>query len=273
MSIPVGNRQENVERFDGFAALYDQHRPEAPKAILEILGSYLGRKAQLVMDIGCGTGLSTMIWDGHAERVIGVEPNDGMRAQAEAKLGSSSTDCITFVKGFSNQLDAVEKSVDVITCSQSFHWMEPISTLQEAGRVLKPGGIFAAYDCDWPPVIGWQLEQEYMRLIAAGDELLEQLEAPDSGAVKRNKEQHLATLRESGVFRYTREIVFHHQEDCTSERFIGLALSQGGLQSVLKLHPEAIVPAIEAFRASVEKDFGGVHRTMSFGYRMRIGIK
>lgn len=273
MNIPAGNRQQNVERFTGFAALYDQHRPEAPKAVLEILESYLDRKPQLVMDLGCGTGLSTLIWHGHAERIIGVEPNDGMREQAEAKLRGSGADTVTFVKGFSNQLDTADESVDLITCSQSFHWMEPISTLQEVNRVLKPGGVFAAFDCDWPPVIGWQLEQEYMGLIAAGDELLERLESPDSGAVKRDKEKHLATLRESGGFRYTREIVFHHQEDCTAERFIGLALSQGGLQTVLKLQPEAIAPAIEAFRTRVEKEFGESNRTMRFGYRMRIGIK
>lgn len=275
MNIPAGNRQENVERFNGFAALYDQHRPEAPGAVVEILEGYLERKPQLVMDLGCGTGLSTLIWNGHAERVIGVEPNDGMREQAEAKLHSSGADTIIFVKGFSNQLDAADESVDLITCSQSFHWMEPVSTLQEANRVLKPGGVFAAFDCDWPPVIGWRLEQEYMRLIAAGDELLERLEPPDSGAVKRDKDKHLATLRESGVFRYTREIVFHHQEDCTAERFIGLALSQGGVQTILKLQPAAIAPAIEAFRARVEQEFGvnNSTRIMTFGYRMRIGIK
>lgn len=273
MKIPEGNLQNNVDRFNGFAELYDRNRPEAPQAVTEILLSYLGRKPRLVMDIGCGTGLSTMIWNGHAERVIGVEPNDGMRDQAEAKLRSSGADTISFVKGFSNQLEAADESADIITCSQSFHWMEPVSTLKEIQRVLKPGGVFAAYDCDWPPVIGWQFEQEYARLIAAGDELLAQLETPGSGAVKRDKEKHLSVLRESGVFRYTREIVCHHQEECDAERFIGLALSQGGLQTVMKLHPDALAPARESFEASVRDLFDGSRRPLRFGYRMRIGIK
>lgn len=273
MSVPEGNRQENVDRFTGFADLYDQNRPEAPQAIVDILLSYLGREAELVMDLGCGTGLSTMIWSGHAERIVGVEPNDGMRQQAVAKLMRADEDKISFVKGFSNQLEVADESVDVITCSQSFHWMEPVSTLQEANRVLKPGGMFVAYDCDWPPVIGWRLEREYNQLIAAGDELLERLEPAGSGAVKRDKEKHLSVLSESGVFRYTREIVFHHQEECDAERFIGLALSQGGLQTGLKLQPEAFEPAIASFRENVEELFGGVHKVMRFGYRMRIGIK
>ncbi|MBV8225541.1 MAG: hypothetical protein JO232_10170 [Verrucomicrobia bacterium] len=40
----------------------------------------------------------------------------------------------------------------MITASQSFHWMEPVSTLHEVARILRAGGVFAAYDCDWPPV-------------------------------------------------------------------------------------------------------------------------
>lgn len=273
MSVPEGNRQENVDRFTGFADLYDQHRPQAPKAVIEILSNYLEREAELVMDLGCGTGLSTMIWSGHAGRIIGVEPNDGMRQQALAKLRKTDEDKIGFVKGFSNQLEVADESVDVITCSQSFHWMEPVSTLQEAGRVLKPGGIFATYDCDWPPVIGWRLEQGYSQLIAAADAILEQIEPAGSGAVKRDKEKHLSMLRDSGVFRYTREIVFHHQEECDAERFIGLALSQGGLQTGLKLQPESLEPAVASFRENVEELFGGVRKVMRFGYRMRIGIK
>ena len=41
-------------------------------------------------------------------------------------------------------------SADIVTCSQSFHWMEPEPTLAEIARILRPGGVFAAYDYDWP---------------------------------------------------------------------------------------------------------------------------
>ncbi|GJM69351.1 hypothetical protein HMSSN036_15670 [Paenibacillus macerans] len=47
---------------------------------------YLGRAPEYVADVGCGTGLSTMIWLKHAERVIGIEPNDDMRGVALSRL-------------------------------------------------------------------------------------------------------------------------------------------------------------------------------------------
>ncbi|SDE97498.1 Ubiquinone/menaquinone biosynthesis C-methylase UbiE [Fontibacillus panacisegetis] len=272
--LPQGNSKNNIERFSGFADVYDQYRPEAPEFVVNILTGYLERKPNLVMDVGCGTGLSTLIWKDHAEQVIGVEPNDDMRSKAEDKLRmAANADHITFVSGYSNQLNTSDDSVDIITCSQSFHWMEPISTLNEAYRVLQRGGIFAVYDCDWPPVVNWRLEQEYLQLIDHADALVAQCTDKEIQAVKRNKNEHLQVIQESEKFRYTREIVFHHSEACDAERFVGLALSQGGIQTVFKLGIEGLDLAIESFRSSVTEHFKGNSMDIVFSYRLRLGIK
>lgn len=273
--IPKGNLQSNVARFSGFADVYDNYRPEAPEMVTEILTQYLQREPELVMDLGCGTGLSTLVWNGRATRIIGVEPNDDMRSVATAKLqhfpeGSS---VISFVPGYSNQLEVDAESVDIITCSQSFHWMEPVSTLSEVHRVLRTGGVFAAYDCDWPPMISWELEKQYMELYDKCDEILERGTAEESKAVKRNKNEHLHNLQASGAFIYTREIVFHHQELCNAERYVGLALSQGGLQSVMKLGSTELDGDIASFREQTDKYFNGHTKEIMFSYRMRLGIK
>lgn len=274
MIIPEGNLQSNVDRFSGFADLYDKNRPEAPEFIVDLLCGYLERKPALVMDLGCGTGLSTLIWRDRAERVIGVEPNDDMRSRAESKLGSDpEKESVSFVRGFSNPLDAADASVDIMTCSQSFHWMEPVSTLKEAHRVLKPGGIFAVYDCDWPPVLNWRLEEEYLRLTGKADELASQTADEENRAVKRDKDKHLNELKKSGAFRFTREIVFHNRERCDAGRFIGLALSQGGLQTALKRGIKELDGDIEAFRRHAEHFFAGETKEVVFSYRLRLGIK
>ncbi|MGF9698471.1 class I SAM-dependent methyltransferase [Paenibacillus sp. MABNR03] len=266
-------RRNNVERFKGFGTLYDQNRPSAPTEVVEILNTYLGTKPRLVADVGCGTGLSSWIWLNEAERIIGIEPSDDMRAVAEAKWeAAGKPDHLRFVSGLSHELGLPDGSVDIVTCSQSFHWMEPQSTLREFARVLRPGGIFAAYDCDWPPVLDWQLEQAYQQLIAEADEQASRLEAQENQAHKWSKDEHLQQMNQSGLFRYVREIVFHHHETFDADRYVHLALSQGGLQTALKLGADELLTAAEEFRALAARIFDGQSRTVLFSYRMRLGI-
>ncbi|WP_169087514.1 class I SAM-dependent methyltransferase [Paenibacillus sp. PL91] len=266
--------QNNVDRFSGFENDYDQHRPKAPAAVVDILTSYLGRKPALVADVGCGTGLSSFVWNKHAERIIGFEPNDDMRGKALSRL-SELTDAehISFVKGYSDKLALEAETVDIVTCSQSFHWMEPVSTLREFARVLKPEGVFAAYDCDWPPTLHWSVEAEYKRLIDRSEAVIASNIAEKDRASKRDKEQHVTQIRESGLFRFSKEIVFHNMERCDAQRYVGLALSQGGVQAVFKLGSTELVKPIEAFRSSVDDYFAGRELEVMFSYRMRLGVK
>jgi ubiquinone/menaquinone biosynthesis C-methylase UbiE len=283
--VQENNRQSNVDRFLGFQELYDSHRPEAPGIVTRILTHYLGRSPSLVLDVGCGTGLSTYIWRDAARRVVGVEPNPDMLSKAleklqrfkdsaQASVKEETQADISFQQGYCNQLEQEDGSADIITCSQSFHWMEPVSTLQEFSRVLADGGVFAAYDCDWPPCIGWEAEEAYQRLINKSEQLLEQLVKKEEAAVKHDKEQHLTRMRESGVFRFTREIVFHNEEPCDANRLIGLALSQGGVQTVLKLGArEKLQEELDEFRRRVEEKFAGGSLNILLCYRLRLGVK
>lgn len=281
--IPEGNLASNVKRFTGFEDTYDQHRPEAPQEIITLLTEYLMRRPSLVVDLGCGTGLSTFAWKDAADQVIGVEPNDDMRGKAIAKLASlqptagSGNDAhsadIQFVSGYSNQLALPDGSADIITCSQSFHWMDPSSTLKEAARVLRDEGIFAVYDCDWPPSLTWKVEQAYHELIEQTEAIISQRVEAQDQAYKGNKNEHLKHIRDSGLFRFSKEIVFHHIEPFTADRYTGLAVSQGGIQTVFKLGSSELDGRIAHFHALVEDQFQGQTLPLMLSYRMRLGIK
>ena len=39
--------------------------------------------------------------------------------------------------------------------------MEPEPTFAEVARILRPGGVFAAYDYDWPPVVDPELDEAF----------------------------------------------------------------------------------------------------------------
>ncbi|MFD1884756.1 class I SAM-dependent methyltransferase [Paenibacillus wenxiniae] len=275
MNIPENNSVSNITRFNGFDELYDQNRPQPPLLVADLLVNYLQKRPKLVLDVGCGTGLSTMIWSGKAADIIGIDANYDMLGRARIKLEQQPVSGISFQHGYSNELPADSATVDVVTCSQSFHWMEPVSTLQEVQRVLRAGGIFAAYDCDWPPVLNWQLEREYEHLIDLSERLLEQYGDPEQRAVKRDKSTHLQTLQNSGHFRFVREIVFQHTEPCSAERYTGLLLSQGGIQAALKLGAPAahLESEIGVLKAMADDFFRGGMINVLFGYRMRLGIK
>ena len=78
-----------IERWDGLAEQYDAYRSSAPDVLPNMLAQLAGTPVPAhVVDLGAGTGLSTLIWAGCAEQVTGIEPNDDMRRQAEARLAA-----------------------------------------------------------------------------------------------------------------------------------------------------------------------------------------
>lgn len=266
--------QKNADRFSGFAAAYHEVRPKCPPYVRELVRRYLGRSPQVVVDLGCGTGLSTFGWCGEAKQVIGVEPNPEMMLTARQAAEKQGLQNVEFGQGFSDGTGLPDECADAAVCSQSFHWMEPAATLREVSRILKPGGVFLTVDCDWPPVVGWQAEAAYQTLF----EKVRAIEEGDPDIRKTftryPKERHLHNIRESGRFCYVREIVFTSREQGSASRFIGLALSQGSLQAILKRKPEQIIPDLEAFERAVRAVMGeNAPADFDFCYRCRIGIK
>lgn len=264
----------NVERFMGFADCYDAYRPQPPVVIVDIL-TQLARTPvpDLVVDLGCGTGLSTRLWAETAREVVGVEPSADMRRQAEmqsAETGGSAK--VSFRDGLSDQTGLPDECADIVTSSQSLHWMDPEPTFAEVARILRPGGVFAAIDCDWPPVVGWEAEEAYTEF-ARGIRVITEQRRIAEDVKKWSKDQHLERIRQSGRFRYTREILAHGVETGNAERLVGLALSQGGVQSLLKAGLSEQEIGLDKLRASAERLLGGEPSRWYFRYRVRVGVK
>lgn len=105
------------------------------------------------------------------------------------------------------------------------------------------------------------------------DALILERSNPEALVYKWPKDEHLKSIRGSGLFRFTKEIVFHHQEACDAKRYVGFALSQGGLQTALKSGWIDLYADIEAFQKHVEQHFRGKTLDVLFSYRMRVGVK
>ncbi len=263
--------QKNAERFMGFANVYHAARPRSPRFIAECLTNYLGHFPERVVDLGSGTGLSTQMWAKAAAEVIGIEPSPDMLSYAQEHCGRQPN--VRFIQAFAHETGLEPECADIVACSQSFHWMDPELTLQEVNRILKPGGIFATYDCDWPPVCGRKAEEAYNDLKRRLADLKKATKDYWDSFHRWEKDQHLSHIRESGYFGYTREIVFSNREECDAHRFIQLALSQGGLQTMLRLEPEIVKLCMVRFEKQVKEIFKDEILPVEFCYRMRIGIK
>jgi SAM-dependent methyltransferase len=259
----------NLCRFTGFADTYDAHRPHPPAALADVLSAYAGvARPALVVDLGSGTGTSTRYWANRAERAVGVEPSDDMRRQAEAATAAPN---VTFVAGFSHQTGLPDQCADLVTCSQSLHWMLPGPTFAEATRILRPGGVFAACDYDWPPIMpSWEAEAAYRRFLR-GIRDLEARHAIRDGLVVANKGSHLERMAASGHFRHTREFMLHHVDEGSAARLVGLALSLGAVQSLLKAGLTPAEAGIDRLREEVAPLIRAPERWY-WTSRVRVGV-
>jgi len=93
----------NADRFLGFAEVYDNSRPKCPEKVKEIILKYLGNNPSDVVDLGCGTGLSTVIWSEISNKVIGIEPSNDMIKIAREK--SVDLDNVIFMSAFSDNTE------------------------------------------------------------------------------------------------------------------------------------------------------------------------
>ena len=254
----------------GFADFYDVHRPRPPAVLLHALARYAGgAPLALVVDLGSGTGLSARAWSTRAGEVLGVEPNPAMLAAAVERTSETN---VRYIEAFANETGLPAGSADLVTCSQSFHWMERKPVLAEAARVLRSSGVFAAYDYDMPPLVHPEIDAAFREHLDLRRRFRD-LHQVEAGWTRTPKSTHLDAIRESGHFRFTREAVFHDAADVDAEKILGLARSLG------------LVPELRALGATDEnlgltrldevtlRVVGERRVPWVLGYRVRLGVK
>jgi SAM-dependent methyltransferase len=131
-----------TERFSSRVQNYTRYRPAYPQAAIDLLASRCGlSETAVVADIGSGTGILTGQLLASGARVLGVEPNDAMRAAAEAQLGAQAR--FRSIRGTAEASTLLPDSVDLWVAGQAFHWFEVAQARREALRVLRSGSFCA----------------------------------------------------------------------------------------------------------------------------------
>ena len=280
-----------VARFAGFAAEYDAARPQAPAELTTVLMQWSGTVAPDVVDVGAGTGLSAAIWAGRARRVTAVEPGAGMRTIALARLGltqdpsapAGADDAETagpdvpsagvptrfaVIAGSAEKTGLPDACADIVTASQAMHWFDAARALPEIARILRPGGVFAAYDCDWPPCIDWETDAAYV----AFDRRVRELESARGLLPPHAGKHHLETIAGSGLFRFATEIALLSQEQGDARRLADVALSQGGTKALLEAGTTEDEIGLTALREVAARTLP-MARPWWWTYRIRMGVR
>lgn len=121
----------------GFASganAYARGRPGYPSAALHWLVQRLGlRPGAVIFDLAAGTGILSRALAATGARVIAVEPVAEMRRLVGPGIEA--------VEGKAEAIPLADRSADVVTVGQAFHWFDGDAALAEIHRVLRPEGF------------------------------------------------------------------------------------------------------------------------------------
>lgn len=127
-------------RFETTAATYAARREPYPAAFFAAAAERLsltGREA--LIDLGTGPGVLALGFSPYVARIVGVDPEPAMIAEAERAAAEAG---VTFpiVLGRAEEVGADLGSFDLVTIGRALHWMEREPTLAALDRMLAPGG-------------------------------------------------------------------------------------------------------------------------------------
>jgi len=129
---------EFKDHFSTVASSYAAFRPTYPPEMISFLAG-LAPGRDLAWDCACGSGQAAFLLADHFERVVATDasPEQIGNAAPHPRVGYS----VAREDG-SGLPDA---SVSLVTVAQALHWLDRPRLYAEVDRVLRPGGVFAAW--------------------------------------------------------------------------------------------------------------------------------
>jgi SAM-dependent methyltransferase len=129
-------QRQVAEGFGADAGRYDRARPTYPAALVErIVAASPGRD---VVDVGCGTGISSRMFQAAGCRVLGVEPDPRMAGQA--RQGGTEVEVAKF-----EDWDPAGRLFDAVIAAQAWHWVDLVAGAAKVAESLRPGGRLAVF--------------------------------------------------------------------------------------------------------------------------------
>lgn len=126
------------DHFSVAASSYATYRPHYPPALFRWLADQAANRER-AWDCGTGNGQAAVALAAHFAEVIATDPSVAQLAHAERATN------VHYAATTAERAAIAEYSVDVVTVAQALHWFDRDAFYREVGRVLRPGGILAAW--------------------------------------------------------------------------------------------------------------------------------
>jgi SAM-dependent methyltransferase len=211
--MPELDRFDPTRRFSGRADLYARYRPTYPMAAVDLVVERCAlQSGDLLIDVGCGTGISSRMFAARGLRVLGIEPNEQMRGKAEAVPFEGLS--LEYRSGKAEATGLPVGCAAAVLAAQAFHWFDPVAALAEFYRILRPAG--------WVALL-WNERDESDAATAAYGEVVRT--GPDAAAIEGQRAQGGEALLQSPLFADGERIVLRHQQELDEEGLLGRALS------------------------------------------------
>lgn len=133
----TASRIDFADHFSGHASAYATYRPRYPAALYDWLSSS-APGTQLAWDVGTGNGQVAHGLVTRFARVVASDPSERQLAHAVAHPRIRYV-CTAY------DAPVPDGSVELVAVGQALHWFDLPTFFAEVRRVLRPGGVVAAF--------------------------------------------------------------------------------------------------------------------------------
>lgn len=149
--IKAAIREYWGDRADSFEddSQHGIHSDAQREAWLSVLQPWTGEPTKQILDVGCGTGVISLLLAELGHDVTGVDFASEMLDQARTKVDQSELSA-TFQRGDAENLTQPDDSYDLVTARHLIWTLpSPERAIEEWRRVIRPGGRIVLIEGHW----------------------------------------------------------------------------------------------------------------------------
>ena len=126
---------------------YVQFRPQYPSSLFEEIMENTPHPHINAVDLGAGTGLSTIILSRYFNSVYAVEPDGDMTKEVNFPNNVIVVNCTA------EDFDWGNNEIGLVTAGNAFYWMDGEVVATKVENFLREKGLFAAYRYNFPKAL------------------------------------------------------------------------------------------------------------------------